>query len=957
MKRLALCFAIALALGAPAAASADFGIKNPEVKITEADGTPVTQAGAHPFALTEGFELNSAEEAGTPPVVFPDGRLRDAFLEQIAGLIGDTTAYPRCSNADFILVGGENQCSNDTAIGVTANALSEPEAWNASPVYNLVPPPGVPLRLGFYAGPVAVVVDVGISSSPPYRATASARGVPEALLVYGNTTQLWGNPSDPAHDALRGSCYAQTNVFAPISEFEFESESGKSCPVPANPRPLLTLPTRCTAANQTLFAADSWEAPGAFLAGAGPDLTDPAWSSAAVQSPDLQGCENLGLSASIAAKPTSSAATSPTGLDFSLDVADEGLTAATAEHSGSEIEKAVVTLPEGMSVNPSQAEGLAVCSEAQLQAETLTSQPGEGCPQASKIGTIEVESPLVSEPIDGALYVATPYENEAGDSLIAFYIVLKNPELGVLVKQPARVDADPQTGRLTTTTDQLPQLPFSAFRLHFKEGTRSPIVTPPACGTYQVSAKLYPYSHNPPLTSTSAFEVISGPDGGPCPSGGLPPFHPGLDAGTVNNAAGAFSPFNVRLSRTDSEQEFTHFSIKLPPGVAGKLAGIPFCSDAAIAAATARTGPHGGQEELDSPSCPAASQVGRTLAGSGVGPSLAYAPGKVYLAGPYHGHPVSLVSITAGVVGPFDIGTVVVRLAIDVNPETGEVFLDSTGSDPIPHIIKGIPVHLRDIRAYTDRPQFTFNPTSCERKSTAATVLGSGLNFASEADDAPFVSSSPFQAADCAALPFEPQLSLSLIGGTKRGQFPKLRAFLRMHGFGEAGVARAQVTLPRSEFIANAHFKTICTRVQFKEAGGNGEACPPGSIYGWAKAKTPILSDPLEGPVFLRSSEHQLPDVVASLHGQEIDVHLVGHVDSVKGQLRNTFETVPDAPVEWASFSFAGGKKGLFENSTDLCAAKHSADVKFSGHNGKHDDYETAMKVRCAKGGRKHRGH
>jgi hypothetical protein len=336
-----------------------------------------------------------------------------------------------------------------------------------------------------------------------------------------------------------------------------------------------------------------------------------------------------------------------------------------------------------------------------------------------------------------------------------------------------------------------------------------------------------------------------------------------------------------------------------------------------------------------------------------VGPSLAYAPGKVYLAGPFRGAPISFVSITSGVVGPFDIGTVVVRLAIRVNPETGEVFLDSVGSDPIPHIIQGIPIHLRDIRAYTDRPDFTFNPTSCARKSTAATVLGSGLDFVSEADDNPFVSTSPFQAADCAALPFKPKLSLRLIGGTKRGAHPALKAFLRMNGFGEAGVAKARVTLPRSEFIENAHFDTICTRAQFKLQGGNGEACPAGSVYGWARAKSPILEDPVEGPIFLRSSEHQLPDIVASLRGQEINVHLVGHVDSVKGQLRNTFETVPDAPVEWASFSFRGQKKGLFVNSTNLCKRVRRAKVEFTGQNGKLSNYGAPLKVKCKKGGAK----
>jgi len=447
------------------------------------------------------------------------------------------------------------------------------------------------------------------------------------------------------------------------------------------------------------------------------------------------------------------------------------------------------------------------------------------------------------------------------------------------------------------------------------------------------------------VNTTSAFQIITGPESKPCPSGGLPPFKPGLIAGTLNNAAGRFSPFNVRLFRNDSEQEITHFSIKLPPGLLGKLAGIPFCSDAAIAAATTRTGPHGGQEELERPSCPAASEIGHTLVGSGVGSALAYAPGKLYLAGPYHGSAISLVAITAGVVGPFDIGTVVVRQAFKVDPETAEVFIDSTGSDPIPHIIKGIPVHLRDIRAYTDRPNFVLNPTDCSRTSTASTLLGSGLDFGSEADDRPVTVSTPFQAADCAALPFRPRLALKLKGGTKRGDYPAFSATLRMNGIGEAGIARAQVTLPRSEFIANAHFNTICTRVQFKAGTVPGEKCPPGSIYGYAKAVTPILSDPLEGPVFLRSSEHQLPDVVASLHNGEIDVVVDGHVDSVKGRLRNTFEAVPDAPV-----TSLGGKKGLFENSTNLCAATHKAIAAFTGQNGKEHDFNPELVAKCPKG-------
>jgi hypothetical protein len=329
---------------------------------------------------------------------------------------------------------------------------------------------------------------------------------------------------------------------------------------------------------------------------------------------------------------------------------------------------------------------------------------------------------------------------------------------------------------------------------------------------------------------------------------------------------------------------------------------------------------------------------------------LAYAPGKIYLAGPYHGSNLSILAITAAKVGPFDLGNVVIRYALKIDPETAEAFIDATGSDPIPHIIQGIPVHLRDIRAYTDRPNFVLNPTDCTRTSTASTVLGSGLDFGSAADNVPVTVSTPFQAADCAALPFKPRLKLSLKGGTKRGQNPAFTARLNMNGIGEAGIGRAQVTLPHSEFLDQGHIRTICTRVQFKAGAGNGAECPAGSIYGKARATTPILSEPLVGPVILRSSENPLPDLVAALSNSQVDFNLVGRIDSVKGQIRNTFETAPDAPVSTFVLEMQGGKKGLLENSTNLCKGAHKALADFSGQNGKRHKFSPKLEAKCPQG-------
>jgi hypothetical protein len=467
-----------------------------------------------------------------------------------------------------------------------------------------------------------------------------------------------------------------------------------------------------------------------------------------------------------------------------------------------------------------------------------------------------------------------------------------------------------------------------------------------------------------PVERTSSFQITSGPEGQPCPSGGVPPFHPNLIAGAENPTAGAFSPFYTDITRKDSEQEITHFSIKLPPGVAGKLAGVSECSDAAIAQAKSREVEGGGSVEENSPSCPKNSEVGHSLVGSGVGNVLAYAPGKLYLAGPYHGSNISLVSITAAKVGPFDLGTVVVRFALKIDPETAEVSVDGATSDPIPHIVDGIPVHLRDIRAYVDRPNFTYNPTSCAKKSTAATILGSGLNFASSSDDQPVTVTSPFQVADCANLGFKPKLALSLKGGTKRGATPAFKAVLTYPKKGAyANVRESVVTLPHSEFLEQAHIGTVCTRVQFKEGAVPGEKCPAASVYGFAKAVTPILDEPLQGPVYLRSSSHRLPDLVAALHNRQVDIALDGHIDSVEGgRIRNTFEAVPDAPVTKFTLEMKGGKKGLLVNSTNLCKGKHKAKSLFTGQNGKISETEPLLQAKCGgksgkkKGGKK-KGH
>ena len=953
LAALVACAALLAAMLGAAPAQAEFGINGFDVKITNQDGTPDTQAGSHPFAVTTGFEVDN--ELIEFPTWKLSGALKDLFIEQVPGFVGNATAMPRCSDLDFLIAveeGNSTECPDNTVVGITSAAVLAPIAWINVPMYNLTPPPGVPARIGFVVEAVPVTIDVGVKGSGDHNVTASLSHNSQVVKFFGAVAQLWGDPSDPAHDGLRGRCGINKLFLKTFDQVVFEpgSEAGpEGCPVQPLQKALLTLPSACTGPLATHYETDSWQEPGKWLKGS-------VLTHDGAEPPNPQGftgCGKLDFSPEVEAKTTTDQAESGTGMDFDVDFKDEGLTNPNGL-AGSEAKKAVVTLPEGMTVDPSVAEGLGVCTPADIERETLTSAPGEGCPNASKIGTLHLDTPLVDEGIEGSVFLAqqddpattTPGAENPFDSLIALYLVLKNPNLGAIVKLPLKVEPDPSSGQLVATLENIPQIPFSHFNFHFREGQRPALITPAACGTYTTKSVFTPWSDPAnPRTVNSSFEITKGVNGGPCPQGGIPPFHPAFEAGALNNNAGSFSPFNMRLIRSDGEQDMTKFSSILPPGELGSLAGVGKCPDAAIAVAKSKTG----RQELALPSCPANSLIGHTLAGAGVGSALTYVPGQIYLGGPYKGDPLSVISVTPAVAGPFDAGTVVVQLALNLNPKTAEVEVDGANSDPIPHILKGIVLKLRDLRVYVDRPNFTLNPTSCDPSSAKATLFGSYLNVLDPADDRPVDLSSRYQAANCLNLGFRPDLKLNLKGGTKRGGHPGLTATYTPKK-GDANVKGLVVRLPRSAFLDQAHIRTICTRVQFA-----AKACPAAAQYGFIKAWTPLLDEPLEGPVYLRSSNHKLPDLVFDLHGL-VDVEVATRIDSVHGGIRATVEDAPDAPLSKVLLKMQGAKKGLIVNSRNLCGSTNRANVEFSGQNGKQFDAKPVLRPECG-GKRKHKRH
>ncbi|HEY5815532.1 MAG TPA: hypothetical protein VIS95_04240 [Solirubrobacterales bacterium] len=907
---------------APAVADEGFGLKDLEVTFTNQDGSPASLAGSHPYAATFDLAANTEELPGGE--IFPIDAVKDILIEQPSGFAGNPTAVPTCSAAMFLKAAADAavNCPNQTVLGKTRVAVNEAKDLSEVPfvpIYNMVPPPGAVLKLGFIVVGIPVTIEVGLSSVYPFNPLVKVTNVSQITEFYAASTTVWGNPADPVHDSERGTCL-ESNAADKCSAGTVEEE------------PFITSPRSCTGPLVTLFEADSWQNPGIWFKAPPVETFVPD---------GLSGCNELEFEPqTFDAQPTSDRAESPAGLDVELTIDDEGIGNPTGR-AQTDMKKVVVMLPEGMTANPSFAEGLGVCPEAGFDAESADSAPGEGCPQASKIGTVEVETPLLEGKLfHGQLFIAEPRENPFG-TLLALYLVIRAPELGVLVRLPGKIEPDPRSGQLITTFGEapyeIPQFPVSRLRVRLREGGRSPLVTPPSCGSFSVDAQFATWADpENPLTVSSSFPISRGTGGGSCPAGGTPPFGPGFEAGTINNAAGSYAPFSMRLTRSDGEQDLTKFSALLPPGVLGKLAGLSRCPDQALAAAMAKSG----RAEQASPSCPASSRIGSVLAGAGVGSALTYVGGDLYLSGPYNGAPLSVAAIVPAVAGPFDVGTVITRVALDLDPTTARVVVDGSRSDPIPHILAGIPLKVRDVRVFAGRPSFTLNPTSCDPSETAAEIFGSGADVFNPADDGLVARSARFQASSCASLGFRPSLRFQLKGGTRRGDHPAFNATYTPR-LGDANLEGLVVRLPRSAFLDQAHIRTICTRVQFA-----ADACPKAAQYGFIKATTPLLDEPLQGPVYLRSSDRNLPDLVFDLQGI-VDIEVSTRIDSVRGGIRARIESAPDAPISKVELTMQGGRKGLIVNSRDLCEKGSRANVQFAGHNGKIAGARPTLRVGC----------
>jgi hypothetical protein len=922
-----------------------FGMNTYEMRPEEEGGGPATQAGSHPFQLTTTLAFN--ETFAGRPAAMP----RDLHFKLPPGLIGNPEPFPRCTSAQFY-ASPESACPPSTVVGVARVAVRghvpgenlqgggsiDEEIAAAMPLVNLEPLAGEPARFGFMVEPpfekIPVFLDTAVRTGGDYGVTVNVSSITQESEFLGSEVTFWGVPGDSRHDNARGiGC-----LFNAIRETIGEPPDLTCAALEAHhPPPLLSLPTSCTGRLLTSVEGDSWQQPGVFTSIGN---TEPL--------PAMDGCNRLPFTPSIKVTPDATEGSRPMGLNVDVHVPQE-LTLNPSGLAESEVRDITVALPEGVAINPAGGDGLEACSEGLIGFEgfrEFPSEPGVNgpafsaalpggptgseplrpgvnfCSNGSKIGTVTIHTPLLPNALEGAVYLGAQEANPFG-SLIAMYIVAQDPVSGTVVKLPGVVHLT-SSGQIVSTFEDTPQLPFEDAELHFFGGERAPLASPSRCGAYTTQAQYTPWSGPGVVEATSTFGVTSGPHGSACPGQSLP-FSPSLTAGTTSVQAGGFSPFTMTMSRDDGQQSLQAISLHMPEGLSGLLTGVELCPEANANAGT----------------CGANSQIGETTVSVGLGGDpFTVTGGKVFITGPYRGAPLGLSIVNPAKAGPFDLehtaanhpacDCLVVRAKLEVNPTTAAITVSSDNEGPyrIPTILEGIPLEIKHVNVTIGRPGFIFNPTSCEKMQITGTL--------DSAEGASQSLSVPFQATNCATLGFAPKFAASTSAKTSRlnGASLNVKLTYPRTPFGsQANIARVKVELPKALPSRLTTLQKACTSEQFhKDPAG----CPGASIVGHARAISPLVPVPLEGPAyFVSNGNESFPNLILVLQGYNVTIELVGDTFISKtGITSSTFKTVPDAPVGSFELNLPKGAYSALTANRNLCKEKLAMPTEFVAQNG-----------------------
>jgi hypothetical protein len=875
-----------------------------------------TEAGAHPDISTE-FTL-PAPEPGQPEEV-----AKTIEAKWPTGVFGNPRAVPPCENDDFAL----NECASLSQVGwigvVGKSGSQQNHIFGVAPIYDMEPSgEDETARFAFTVPEVNIPINIPIRvrTGSDYGLTVGVTGITQELPLRQANLTVWGFPAEGGNDSLRfpkgspgepSGCPGQL-----IPEPEGCADLSKPVQAGILVRPLIDNPTVCTHSELPIeLIVNSYK--------------DPTPSTAKALYPETTGCNTEVFRPEFDVGLTTAEADAPSGLNLRL-VAHQVL---GHTNSPSELRSAYVNLPVGLSVNPDAADGQLACSDAQAEFGT---ELKSHCPDNSKIGTMEVHTPALNGPLKGSLYIGEP---KPGNQYRLFMLF---DGFGVHAKLSPDVIPDPETGQVKVSLSDLPQVPFEEFDLHLFASDRGLMATPTRCTLYPTEGEFVPWNdQDSPQTLKPNFAISQGPNGTPCPSG-TRPFHPRLVAGTSTPVAGAFSSFTLKLDRDDGDQYLGDLNFRMPPGLTGSLRGLGYCPEASILAAANKLG----RAEQAQPSCPASSQIGTTNVAAGPGSHPFHAVGKMYLSGPFKGAPLSLAAITPALAGPYDYGTVVVRVALNIDPHDAHVV---AVSDTVPSIIGGIPIRMRSIQVNIDRPNFMINPTNCSPFSVESQGIGD------EGTVTEF--SSFFESVNCRALPFQPRMTVRQLGGRKatgRSKNPPMRFDLYTRP-GDANIKSLSVTLPKAFEIDQRHLGNICSRTQLQT-----ERCAGRQPIGVGTTVTPLLEQPLKGPAYAVSGFGKLPHVVFILGGQvtimpEAESSSVNH-----GHLKTTVPVVPDAPVGHFSLRLFGGKRGYLANTRNLCASPAISTIEYTGQNGSPYRQRVKTKTACGHKGshaRRHRRH